>query len=123
MSQEIKATVSLRIDQNISSTLDKSVQWDIATDGKKFSGEQTLSTSPANISIGNMTWSESIVIVLFNASTTTGENVILVRSAADQQTIPPRGSIIIYPNGDGTALQVKSATGTPRIDILAAKRA
>ena len=124
MAGEIQGLARLAVASGaITIGLNSSKAFNIAADGKKVGKNQALSTSAADIDIGDMTWSETIALMVENASATSGEDVILLKSATEFAQIPPGGQMLIFPKADGTAIQAKSATGTPSINVVAAKRA
>lgn len=124
MSNEIQVTTKVTVNHGGANwVIDLTKLWDIAGDGKKNATLQVLSTSAEDIAIGDMTWSETLVVIVKNQSSTAGESVFVLKSAADIHEIPPGAAEVFYPKGDGTAMRVKSATGTPSIHVIAVKRA
>lgn len=97
--------------------------FDIHADGKKAANVQVLSTVAEDIVLGDMTWSETLALWVKNMSTTAAETIILLKGAVEFADIPAGAEMLIFPKADGTAIQAKSATGTPSLQVIVAKRA
>lgn len=91
----------------------------LADPAEKFANDQTLSTSNANISLGDISWSEVTALWLKNKSATTGEDITITKSAVEFVVLKPGQADLYHPKADGTAWQAKSATGTPKLGVAA----
>lgn len=97
------------------------VEEELDVDGKKTVLTQVLSTSLADIEIGDITWTDGTFMMLTNRSSTTGEDIKIAKNGEEIGLILPGeawGPIRII--GDGTAYRAKSATGTPTMQVVMA---
>lgn len=121
MANEISMTSKLVVTHGgttLTGDVTKSI--DINGSGEKFANVQGLTTTAEDIATGDIDWSEIQALWVKNNSSTTGENVIILKSAVEFLTILPGEAVLLTPKPDGTAIQAKSATGTPTISVVAA---
>ncbi|ODU25073.1 MAG: hypothetical protein ABS95_01080 [Verrucomicrobia bacterium SCN 57-15] len=91
-----------------------------STVGQKYSSGQTVTTTAADIDLGGLiTFSTVGIIWIKNNSTTTGEDVLLQKSSVVFSRIKPQEAYVMRVEPDGVAWQVKSATGSPQIRVVA----
>jgi hypothetical protein len=119
---EITVTSKLLInDGGVSISGDETKQYTLATAGQKFSDEQPLTTTAANIALGSsITWSNIGFLRLKNKSAVAGEIITILKSAVEIAIINPGETYgPVRPKPDGTAYQAKTATGTPKLNVEA----
>jgi hypothetical protein len=92
---------------------------DLSDPGEKYANDQTLSTTAANITLGDISWSEVTALWLKNKSATVGENITILKSAVEFVVLLPGQADLYHPKADGTTWQAKSATGTPKLGVVA----